>query len=216
MTQPAPPQQSQAAQDVALATAAASVLLSAVVPDSAVQALAPRFALAGIPRPALSVAVVVVMGMPPEQSGMSGPATRRILMMNLLRRAQFVVSSARRVTADLSAARSRGESLAGALQQAMTRERRYYGQHLMAGWNRMKAAAQTDQAARDYGLTLGWYARLDKVTSAECRAADGKNFRADIMPAIGFPGMVHPNCRCVPGRAHAGAPMLASGRMLAA
>jgi hypothetical protein len=62
-----------------------------------------------------------------------------------------------------------------------------------------------DRAARRHGLVLGWRAVMDARTSAECRRADGKNFSVASRPLIGWPGSVHPHCRCRPVAAFAGA-----------
>jgi len=72
----------------------------------------------------------------------------------------------------------------------------------------MRAAAQVDTAVMDHGLLLGWHSVNDRRTSPECRAANRHNFRADDMPLIGFPGAVHPHCRCWPGAPFPGAPMV--------
>jgi hypothetical protein len=82
----------------------------------------------------------------------------------------------------------------------LQREQRFYGQQLVAGWNREKAGAAVDSASMEHGRLLGWHTVIDQRTSPECLAAAGHNFHADQMPAIGYPGMVHPNCRCFPGR----------------
>jgi hypothetical protein len=206
--QQAPPQQTAAAIDAVLALEAATVLLQAVTVTGAVLLLLPKFSRAGIPRPALTVAVDVVMGMPPDRTGVSGAATHAISRLNLMRRAQFLVSSARRVTTDLRDGRSRGESISSILSESLTRERRYYGQHLNAIWNRMEAAARVDSTAMLYGTVL------DSHTSADCRAADRHNFYADSVPVIGYPGMVHPHCRCWPGAPYSGAAILPSTRSM--
>lgn len=113
------------------------------------------------------------------------------------------------MTSDVLSARSRGETARSALASALTRERRYFGQHIEAAWNRARAAAQVDQAYQSYGGLLGWYSVRDRSTSRECRAAHGGNFYVDRPPAIGWPGSVHPHCRCMPG------PPVPGGRMLA-
>lgn len=205
--QQAPPQQ-QADEQLALATAA--VLASAVTPAAAVAALMPALTRAGMHETAVRLAIDVVMGMPHEKQGMIGPATRNVIRLNTLRRAQFLVSAARRVTADIRRAVSHDESVLAVVRAAASRERRYYGQHLTATWNRTDAAAKVDSAAMMLGtVLLGWNTVLDSHTSPECRAANGLNFRADIMPRIGYPGMVHPHCRCYPGRSRPGARLLA-------
>lgn len=211
MTQP-PPQQTTAQQDTQLAIAAAGQLAVAVSVAAAVASLGALFAAAGITGAALSGALSVVMGMPPDAKGFYGPATSSVTRLNLVRRAQFTVASARRVQGALVAARSADQPLGRALADAVTAERRYYGQHLMASWGRDNAAARVDSESMTYGRLLGWYTVLDSRTSAECRAANRHNFYADQMPRIGYPGMVHPACRCLPGPPVPGAPMVGSSK----
>jgi hypothetical protein len=205
----------QAAQQAVLATA--GVLAVATTVPLATAALATAYLAAGIRRPALQSALSAVMSFPPDVQGMIGPATRNTLNLNVLRRAQFTLMAAGRINDDITQARSAGRpgGIVQALLDGIERERRFYGQHLTAGWNRMDAAARVDAAASAHGLLLGWNAVHDQNTSAECRAADGRNFRADYMPVIGYPGAVHPHCRCYPGPARRGAPMMAGWRMAA-
>jgi hypothetical protein len=80
----------------------------------------------------------------------------------------------------------------------------------MAIWSRMAAASRVDSASMLYGLLLGWNTVHDSHTTPECRHADRKNFWADRMPLIGYPGMTHPNCRCWPGPPVPGAAILPS------
>ena len=207
---PTQAQQQQAQEDDQLAAQVAVVLSTAISAAAAASALAAVFASAGITAAALRGALDVVYAMPPERLGAHGPATWNTIRLNLLRRAQFAVASSRRLAADLAAARSRNTSLSQALLDGISRERRYYGQHMQAIWNRMAAAARVDAAADAYGLLLGWYTVLDSHTSAECKAANGKNFYADHRPLIGYPGAVHPHCRCFPGMPHTGARLLPS------
>ena len=211
-----PPQQQQPPpdQDGQLALAVTTVLATAVTVDAAVAALSVAFIAAGVTRRALAGALTVIMSFPPDMAGAHGPATLAIARLNQVRRAQFAVASARRIQAALAAARSSDQSQVQALLDALSRERRYYGQHLQAIWNRAGAAARTDSAAMMYGDVLGWNAMMDSRTSRECAAADGRNFWASQMPLIGYPGMVHPHCRCWPSMAHPGAAFLptAAGR----
>ncbi|MGH3303261.1 MAG: hypothetical protein ACRDOK_16585 [Streptosporangiaceae bacterium] len=158
-------------------------------------------------------ALDAVMTSPPERREGIGAASSAIARLNLMRRAQFTVAAARRITADLKQARSQGTSLRAALAAGVSRERRYFGQHLDAIQQRTQAAALVDSKAADFGDLLGWYTVRDKHTSAECLAAGGKNFYASTMPLIGYPGGVHPHCRCYPGRPHTGAALLPSARM---
>jgi hypothetical protein len=116
--------------------------------------------------------------------------------MNTARRAQFAIAAAHRVMSAMLSARSRGEGVIAAGQAQVVRERRYYGQHQQAMWNRSTAAGMTDMAAAEHGNLLGWLAKLDDRTSPECRRASGMNYYASAMPDIGFPGAVHPACRC--------------------
>jgi hypothetical protein len=224
MTATAPPAQqgqpTQAQIDAVLAAEAAIVLAQAVTVAAALILLLRRFRRAGIPEQALEISLDVVMRMPPETFGFHGSATANMSRLNLLRRAQFMVACARRVTQDLREARSRGEKLSEVIPGIIDRERRYYGQHLQAMRNRMNAASQVDSAASTYGNLLGWNTVIDSHTSPECRRADHKNFLASNMPLIGYPGAVHPHCRCWPGRPFPGAALLPSAglarRMIAA
>jgi hypothetical protein len=154
----------------------------------------------------------MVMSFPPERTGVAGSASLTTARQNYLRRAQFALAAGRRVTHDLTEARSHGQPLHQALADAIARERRYFGQHLDAMWNRARAAAQVDNAAMTYGNLLGWNTVLDTRTSAECRAADDGNFEATAQPLIGWPGAVHPHCRCYPGPPVRGARMLPSAQ----
>jgi hypothetical protein len=109
-------------------------------------------------------------------------------------------------------ARAKGDPVGAALLAQLERERRWYEMHQAAMWNRARAAGQTDMAAAEHGPLLGWNTVLDSRTSAECKSADGWNFYAASMPNIGYPGSVHPHCRCFPGPAHPGGRMLPGGR----
>lgn len=102
-----------------------------------------------------------------------------------------------------------------ALKAALANEERYFQLHLAAEDRRMRAAAMQDTAAklnddRELSDLLNWHAVIDNKTTPECRAADGKNFKADRMPIIGWPGAVHAHCRCVAGPGVPGAPTLPS------
>jgi hypothetical protein len=216
MAQPAPAQQQPTQQqDQQLGLAVASVLVTAVSVAAATAALGPVFVAAGIKRAALRQALDIVMNFQPAQTGFWGPATQQMARVNLIRRAQFVVHSSRRFAADQRLILA-GMDI-GSIQDTMTRERRYYAQHMQAIWQREMAAARVDSASMLYGRLLGWYTRLDGRETADCHAANGRNFYADMMPTIGYPGTVHSNCRCLPGqpwdtRAMVGQPPLAGFR----
>lgn len=188
----------------------AAVLATAVTAAAAFAALAALFAALKIRPRAARLALSVIYGHPPDRFGPVGAASRTVISLNLVRQAQFVLAAAARLDDDLTRALSTGQDPGLALAAGLAREQRFYNQHLLAVWKRAQAAAAVDTAASRHGLLLGWYAVKDRRTSPECRAADGKNFRADQMPLIGYPGAVHPHCRCRPGRAHWGARLLPS------
>lgn len=83
---------------------------------------------------------------------------------------------------------------------ALADEKDNFNRHLEAGRNRHQRATEVDRAAKRFGAKLGWHAKMDAQTSEECREANGRNFEASRIPAIGYPGTVHPHCRCKPGR----------------
>jgi hypothetical protein len=126
-------------------------------------------------------------------------------------RAAYLYAAAQRVQKAADSAARNGLTRAEALRQAETRERRFYSQHLDAQARRWQAAAWVDGAALRHGRPfidaatgtatrlVGWHATLDARTSPECRAANGANFPANRPPSIGWPGAVHPHCRCKPG-----------------
>jgi hypothetical protein len=188
----------------------AGVLLQAVSVDAAMQGLAAILRVQKRRADAMTAALEIVMGHPPGQEGFFGPASREMARLNLLRRAQFAVSAMKRLTSDATQARSQNQSAVKAILHGMSRERRYYALHLMAIWGRSRAGAQVDSASMTYGRMLGWHTVRDRNTSPECLAANGKNFYADHMPLIGYPGAVHPNCRCLPGAPFPGARLLPS------
>jgi hypothetical protein len=212
-----PPQQPPdiAGQDAAAVAVIATALVSAVTAAAALSAVAALLRPRKIDRRAMLVALTVVMEMPPEQTGAVGSATLNASRTNLIRRAQFALNASRRLTSDVVEARSRGEGIRQALAAGMARERRYFGQHRDAIWQRAQAAMNVDMAAWNYGDLLGWRTVLDSRTSADCRAANGANFYASSPPLIGYPGSVHPHCRCYAGPPRIGARMLPSARAYA-
>jgi hypothetical protein len=218
--QPTPQQlQQQTTEQAALVAAIAVVLLSAISVSDAYAALQIQIKVQHIridfEMDALRGALGAVIDHPHDRQEGIGTAQTVIARLNAVRRAQFVLNAARRITQDLREARAHGQPLRQALAAGVEREKRYYGQHLQAIIQRMDAASQVDARAAEYGPLLGWYAVRDKHTSAECLRANGKNFYVWAMPRIGYPGGVHPHCRCYPGRPHAGAAILASAKMAA-
>lgn len=130
---------------------------------------------------------------PPPTSEVPTAATESSRLESTYR-AQYILAASRRVQAAVRA----GTPQADALRD----EQRFYNQHLEATVNRAKAAGQVDTMAKRYGDLVGWYAKMDARTSAECKAANGKNFNASVRPPIGYPGSVHPACRCKAGKPH--------------
>jgi hypothetical protein len=205
-----PPQQPDAGQDIALTVAISELLLTAASVAVMMAALKLRFKLSAELWQGIAGAAGVAMQSPPPVTGVVGAASAQTSRQNLLRRAQFVLSAGKRLAQDIRQARAQGKPVTQAVQDGLARERRYYAAHTAAIWNRAVAAGKTDMAAMEHGPLLGWLARLDAKVSAECRKASGKNFYADRMPEIGFPGAVHPSCRCEPVAPWPGAPLLPS------
>jgi hypothetical protein len=140
----------------------------------------------------------IVMAHPPPVTGVVGAASEQVSRLNAARRAQYAIAAAQRVMQAMIHARAHGENAVRAGEDAAERERRWYQQHLDAMRQRAVAAARTDMAALEYGDLLGWRAVMDRRTSPECAAANGKNYYASSIPDIGLPGAVHNSCRCEP------------------
>jgi hypothetical protein len=115
---------------------------------------------------------------------------------NLRYRAAFVIRALRRISA------------APDKKVALKRELAFWKAHLKANQKRVNVARKVDFVRARHGDLIGWYATIDNRTSAECRAADGRNFIALDPPVIGYPGGVHLHCRCMPGPPHPGAKMV--------
>lgn len=113
---------------------------------------------------------------------------------NAFRRAAYVVNAARRMT---TAVRTRDPAT---ITAAWDRELNYLGSHLQANHKRNEAAIQLAKRWQRAGrpALMGWWAKRDNRTSKECLAAHGRNFDPKSIPPIGYPGSVHPNCRCKP------------------
>jgi len=173
-------------------------------------ALRARFRLSAAALQALGAVLAMVTRHPRPATGITGPASAQASRMNAARRAQYVVAATKRIQAAVAEARAKGVPEDEAFAAALAQEQRYYELHLDAMQNRADAAATTDLAARKYGDLLGWLAKKDDRTSAECFAASGKNYYASHMPDIGFPGAVHPSCRCRPVAAWPGGKLLPS------
>lgn len=131
-------------------------------------------------------------------------AQREVAALNNQRRAGYIVAATKRIAEALEKAQQEGLRPEQAIAEARTREDHYFNQHARATAERTQAASHIDALANQYGNLLGWYAKKDKRTTPECADADGKNFRVDNPPDIGYPGIVHLYCRCKPGAPHPG------------
>jgi hypothetical protein len=208
---PAKTQQQQQQSNAALVAAATVILGAALMPSFALPALAD---LLGIMRgdilglTALRIALSLLEEYPaPAMEGI-GAAQTAIIRENELRRSAYTVTASSRLRLALADARAHGQDMPEAERTVREVERRYFQQHVQATAQRMHAATNIDDLALRYGPVLGWYAAKDRKVTAECKDADGKNFSALSPPAIGWPGIVHVNCRCQPGRPHRKGEML--------
>lgn len=210
-TAQAPPQTSQADRQViagiaaVLASSAAAGLMAATV----ARLLKP---LQISPEAARGAFIVTMRVTRRQGRRVGGPAERVTATGQDAYRAAYILAAARRINERLSAAGSDSDARRAALADALKAEARYAAQQQQAQDNRLSAAQAVDQAAARVGKTapggaklLGWHAVMDARTSAECADANGRNFPADRPPLIGWPGAVHPHCRCKPGKPFAGA-----------
>lgn len=143
-------------------------------------------------RPYEELGEMVRMPSPPV-GGWSEPEYQQY-NQNVHRRASYLVNASRRMS---TAYQSGGVA---EMRLAYERERTYWRQHKQAQQNRMKTAKQVGaMMERVSEALLGWHAVLDERTSPECQMADGRNFNPSRIPPIGYPGSVHPFCRCRAG-----------------
>jgi hypothetical protein len=140
----------------------------------------------------------------------SGPVSVQSMhRVNLMRRASYLVQAARRLTTGWRRSRKGGDP--DVLRAVWQRELRFLQQHLEAHIKRARAAREVARVTREALETevpvagdmlprglVGWKATIDDRTTPDCRRADGRNFDPTKVPAIGFPGTVHPHCRCKP------------------
>jgi len=166
--------------ELLLVGAATEKVLSALIGLPGVSPDAARALLRSLP----------VVSSPKPTDAVAPESVRATNRLNVVRRAQYLARAARRV--------SSASDVAGGVRT----EWGYFQAHRRASENRRMAASTVAQAEERFGPELGWYAKMDSRTSAECRSANGKNFRAGVPPRIGYPGAVHPRCRCRPGPPH--------------
>lgn len=210
MTQPqaqenpqTPPPEALAQQtpsEARLVAALASVLAVGAAYDATVKSVLAILAPLGMSALAVRTATRIAMSAPigdkVPSGAKSGTATVTSARLERVFRATYLVNSAKRISKHM---REGGKPL-----EIIQRERQHFASHLEAQSRRRTVARQIDTTALRHGKTLGWYAMMDTRTSAECRWANGRNFEVDKRPPIGYPGTVHPNCRCKPGPPHAG------------
>lgn len=199
----------QASQDSKKAEAALIASIAAlIVVNASAKATAEKIAtILKAPASLVTAVVTLAMSEPTQVGGVWSPSrTGEGGAEDIVRarapfyRAAYIENAVDRVSEDVRKGRT--------LEDAMDTERTFFRQHITSQRNRVRAARVVDIHARRHGLLLGWYAKMDSRTSPECRAADGKNFRVDDMPRIGYPGAVHPFCRCEPGPPHRRARLL--------
>lgn len=140
------------------------------------------------------------------------PAEEAMRAENLHKRAAYLIAASRRLSRAWRSGPRAGRK--ARMLKAIEVEHRYLDQHIKAtAGRRLAAEAAAKEAKRvaraevsgvfeaPSGL-LGWYAVLDERTSRDCARANGRNFAPTEVPRIGFPGTVHPACRCKPGPPH--------------
>lgn len=141
-----------------------------------------------------------------------GAASKAQFSAELRYRAAFILNSARRVSVELtsgggvvpgaggsSGSNGGGGGVVESARKALAKEREYWQRHRDAQDRRAEAARVVDENEKMFGSRLGWYARRDARTTAECLAAHGSNFEVGSRPDVGYPGQVHVFCRCRPG-----------------
>jgi hypothetical protein len=203
-TQPAQPGQAQQPPDDShLIAVIVSALLAYWTVAEVTRALRAPLKAAGIGTMAIAAAAGLMLAWPAESMEGTGPASRWVVRQNMLRRGSFFLNAARRTQVAISQARAHGQPVKAAAAQAIANERRWFGQHVAASAARAQVGSAVDGIASQHGGLAGWQAVNDRKTTAGCRRASGKNFRADRPPIVegrpSFPGAVHgATCRCYP------------------
>lgn len=86
-------------------------------------------------------------------------------------------------------------------QAALQKERRYAAMHRLARNERKFASDRLEIASRAHGPVLGWYTMNDGRVESRCRKLAGHNFNVTRPMPAGYPGTIHPQCRCWAGPA---------------
>lgn len=201
-TQPPPGQPAQQPPDDShLIAVITSALLTYFTVAEVTRALSVPLKAAGIGATAIAAAAGLMLQWPAEAMEGTGPASRWVVRQNMLRRGSFFLNAARRTQVAIGQARAHGQPVKAAAVQAVANERRWFGQHVAASAARAQVGSAVDGIASQHGGLVGWQAVKDAKTTAGCRSASGKNFRADRPPIVegrpSFPGAVHgATCRC--------------------
>lgn len=127
----------------------------------------------------------------PALSSGAGDAETVARAQELAMRAAYIQAAAERL--------EKAEQAGKPTRTALADESLLYRRHRNAQFGRTSAARKVDQAARDFGDTLGWYLNPLLNNEIECIKANGHNFKASEGTVIGWPGAVHPHCGCVAG-----------------
>lgn len=175
-----PPQDEQRTGQILAAILAAGLSVTATQ-----QAIAAALAPYGVTAGAAGAAYRLVRAAEQRAARFGdGPAMAANRKAGHVYRAMYLLNAARRIA-----------SSPKPLREALADESRFFRQHVAAQRRRDSAAEFVDTLGSPW---FRWHAVIDSRTSADCRAANERIFRADRMPAIGWPGAVHPNCRCFP------------------
>jgi uncharacterized protein with gpF-like domain len=112
------------------------------------------------------------------------------LELSVSYRAHYAIAAAQRITESLRGGKSMAEATA--------KERPYFTRHREQVRQRDAARRMVEAAQERYGPVLGWRHGNPREPRPAHLAADGKNFRADRVPAStgALPGVL-PNCTCV-------------------
>lgn len=111
---------------------------------------------------------------------------------NIHRRAAYIVNAVRRMNTALTTHQ------APTIRATWNQELNHLAAHLQANHKRNESAINLARRWKHAGHPdlMGWQALLDGNTSPECAEASGRNFDPTVVPTIGYPGSVHPHCRC--------------------
>jgi hypothetical protein len=94
------------------------------------------------------------------------------------------------------------------MREQLDKEKDLFSKHRRQARHRTEIYALMDQMARVYGRLLGFYLDPNENNCAICKEMEGKNFYYYRQPRDGYPGAVHPNCKCSAGAPFPNAPML--------